>query len=81
MDSMDWFDPSADAAAVQIKALNLALKIGGRVLLRTAALTPWYINVFQQWGFSTKRVGARTPGTCIDRSVLCDLICGAGPCD
>ncbi|QSZ29575.1 hypothetical protein DSL72_004091 [Monilinia vaccinii-corymbosi] len=67
MDSMDWFDPGAEAAELQIRKLNQALKIGGRVLLRSAALTPWYIATFENLGFSAKRVGARIGGACIDR--------------
>lgn len=67
MDSMDWFDPSTNAAAVQIRAVNSALKIGGRVLIRSAGLKPWYIPVFESLGFSARRVGARLPGACIDR--------------
>lgn len=67
MDSMDWFDPNSDAAASQVEALNRALKLGGRVLLRSAGLKPWYVSVFEKLGFSTHRVAARLPGTCIDR--------------
>ncbi|KAK1731843.1 hypothetical protein CaCOL14_009026 [Colletotrichum acutatum] len=67
MDSMDWFDPGAPAAAAQITKLNRALKMGGRVLLRSSALSPWYVKVFEAHGFSPKRVGARTDGACIDR--------------
>ncbi|OCK83343.1 S-adenosyl-L-methionine-dependent methyltransferase [Lepidopterella palustris CBS 459.81] len=66
MDSMDWFPPTGPHALRQIKALNKALKLKGRVLLRSAGLTPWYIKKFEESGFSTKRVGARMPGTCID---------------
>ena len=69
MDSMDWFDPGAEAAGVQIEKLNRALKLGGRVLLRSAALTPWYISTFESLGFQSKRVGARIAGACIDRFV------------
>lgn len=69
MDSMDWFDSSSDEAAIQIQALNHALKLGGRVMLRSAGLRPWYVAVFERLGFSTKRVAARLPGTCIDRLV------------
>ena len=69
MDSMDWFDSGNDAAAIQIQALNHALKLGGRVMLRSAGLRPWYVAVFDRLGFSTQRVAARLPGTCIDRSV------------
>ncbi|KAK1970587.1 hypothetical protein LY78DRAFT_221407 [Colletotrichum sublineola] len=67
MDSMDWFDPGAPAAAAQITKLNRALKKGGRVLLRSSVLNPWYIKVFEAHGFSPKRVGARIGGACIDR--------------
>ncbi|WYZ44274.1 hypothetical protein EsH8_VII_000710 [Colletotrichum jinshuiense] len=67
MDSMDWFDPGSPAAAAQITKLNRALKMGGRVLLRSSALSPWYIKVFEAHGFSPKCVGARTNGACIDR--------------
>ena len=67
MDSMDWFDPQSDEALTQIHALNRALKLGGRVMLRSAGLKPWYIPVFESCGFAARRVGARFPGTCIDR--------------
>lgn len=67
MDSMDWFDPSTNAASTQICALNRALKLKGRVLLRSAGLKPWYVAVFEEHGFSTKRVAARLPGMCVDR--------------
>lgn len=67
MDSMDWFEPGAAAAAAQIEKLNRALKLGGRVLLRSAGLTPWYVKEFESLGFQPKRVGARIAGSCIDR--------------
>lgn len=67
MDSMDWFDPGSAEAERQIEKLNRALKMGGRVLLRSAALTPWYISRFEALGFHGKRVGARIAGACIDR--------------
>lgn len=66
---MDWFDSGSDEAAIQIQALNHALKLGGRVMLRSAGLRPWYVTVFERWGFATHRVAARLPGTCIDRWV------------
>ncbi|KAI9870567.1 MAG: hypothetical protein M1830_004092, partial [Pleopsidium flavum] len=40
MDSMDWFSPNTPNTEVQVKALNVALKLGGRVLLRSAGLKP-----------------------------------------
>lgn len=66
---MDWFNPDEDAAAKQAQALNCALKMGGRVLLRSASIDPWYIKDFEANGFTPRRVGARFPGTCIDRLV------------
>ncbi|KAI1177325.1 hypothetical protein F4777DRAFT_596729 [Nemania sp. FL0916] len=67
MDSMDWFDPGSNAAASQITKLNRALKMGGRVMLRSAGLQPWYLKEFSKLGFATKCMGSREPGTCIDR--------------
>ncbi|KFZ01523.1 hypothetical protein V501_09961 [Pseudogymnoascus sp. VKM F-4519 (FW-2642)] len=67
MDSMDWFDPGSQAAATQIAKLNNALKLGGRVMLRSAGKKPWYIDEFEKWGFVAKREGVRENGGCIDR--------------
>ena len=68
MDSMDWFDPVDTEADNQARTLNQALKMGGRILLRSASIEPWYIKHFEQNGFKGRRVGARFPGgTCIDR--------------
>ncbi|KAJ9194895.1 hypothetical protein DTO164E3_7099 [Paecilomyces variotii] len=67
MDSMDWFDPKGDAATSQARTFNRALKMGGRILLRSASIEPWYIENFEKSGFSPRRVGARFPGSCIDR--------------
>jgi betaine lipid synthase len=44
------------------------MKIGGRVLIRSSGLNPWYMKTFEELGFSPKRVAARIPaGTCTDR--------------
>ena len=67
MDSMDWFPPAGTQALKQIRALNRALKLKGRVMLRSAGLEPWYLKVFGECGFSCKRVAVRVPGSCIDR--------------
>ncbi|KAF2084993.1 hypothetical protein K490DRAFT_68195 [Saccharata proteae CBS 121410] len=67
MDSMDWFEPGGAEAETQIRALNRALRMRGRVLLRSSGLSPWYMALFEANGFVAKRVGARLPGTCIDR--------------
>lgn len=61
MDSMDWFDPQSYEAATQITTLNRALKLGGRVLIHSAGLKPWYIPVFERLGFSAWRVSVRLP--------------------
>ncbi len=67
MDSMDWFDPAGHEADKQILQINRAMKLGGRVLLRSAGLEPWYVSRFEGLGFAAKRVAKRTPGSCIDR--------------
>ena len=70
MDHMDWFEPEGPQATAEIRAVNRAMKLGGRVLLRSAGLRPWYIANFSAQGFACERVAARTSGTCIDRCVL-----------
>ena len=67
MDSMDWFDPWSKAATKQILNLNRALKIDGRVLLRSAGKKPWYIDEFIKLGFVARRDGVRENNGCIDR--------------
>ena len=70
MDSMDWFCPDTFDARVQVKALNMALKIGGRVLLRSAGVKPWYVEAFEEQGFAARRANVRVPGSCVDRYEL-----------
>ncbi|KAF1812739.1 hypothetical protein P152DRAFT_324651 [Eremomyces bilateralis CBS 781.70] len=67
MDSMDWFDTDGREATTQIERLNRALKMGGRVFLRSAGCNPWYIQRFEENGFAPKRVAVRVPGSCMDR--------------
>ncbi|KAL2827669.1 hypothetical protein BJY01DRAFT_261861 [Aspergillus pseudoustus] len=67
MDSMDWFDPEGTDATAQARKFNHALKMDGRILLRSASIEPWYIKNFEENGFTARRVGARFPGSCIDR--------------
>ena len=67
MDHMDWFDPQGTDVDEEIQALWLALNSRGRVLLRSASKSPWYIKNFEKFGFSCKAVSARYPGKCIDR--------------
>jgi betaine lipid synthase len=66
MDSMDWFDTDGVEAGAQIESLNRAMKMGGRVLLRSAGETPWYVGIFKEKGFRPKRDAVRKGG-CIDR--------------
>ena len=56
-------------AREQVRRLNRALKVGGKVLLRSAGLEPWYVSVFVEEGFEARRVGCRgSKGEeCIDR--------------
>ncbi|CAL3973633.1 unnamed protein product [Diplocarpon coronariae] len=69
MDRMDWVDPAAGEAVRQTEKLHRARKLGGRVLLRSVALAPWYISRSEDRGFQAHRVGARIGGACIDRFV------------
>lgn len=63
------------AAASQIEAVHRVLKVGGRVLLRSAALRPWYIDLFARLEdestgaklWQIKCMGRREGGKCIDR--------------
>ncbi|KAL2147177.1 hypothetical protein VTI28DRAFT_132 [Corynascus sepedonium] len=90
MDSMDWFPPTTptttgkntknnsnpNPATAQVRKLNRALRMGGRVLLRSAARKPWYLREFEAHGFATRCAGDRGSwqagnggdgGKCIDR--------------
>lgn len=67
MDSMDWFSPADQpTASTQIRAMNRALVPGGRVLLRSSALKPWYLKLFEELGFKTSIATQRLPGTYTD---------------
>ncbi|KAJ1643838.1 hypothetical protein LPJ64_004429 [Coemansia asiatica] len=61
MDHMDWF--SENEAAVEIKELARAIKIGGFVIWRSAARIPWYISLFEAHGFSVEALSVRQPNT------------------
>jgi betaine lipid synthase len=67
LDAMDGLDPENNEADTQIRALSKALAIGGRVLLKSVGLHPWYIHKFELLGFQSQCHGSREPGTCIDR--------------
>lgn len=81
MDSLDWFDAPSNSAINgkegnaggsvalrrQIQLLRKAMKVGGRVLLRSAGQFPWYMQLFEEQGFRIKQVSVRTRGACIDR--------------
>lgn len=67
MDHMDWFSKDGVDADAEISALYQALAYGGRVMLRSAASKPWYIENFEKIGFTCKTAGVRTPTVAIDR--------------
>jgi betaine lipid synthase len=76
MDSMDWFFPPSSSSTTtptespahsQIRSLNCALVPGGRVLLRSAALRPWYLKLFEETGFRAQMVAERRKGGYVDR--------------
>lgn len=61
-------EKGGNKAREQVRRLNRALKVGGKVLLRSAGLEPWYVSVFVEEGFEARRVGCRSAETgCIDR--------------
>ncbi|KAF3941846.1 hypothetical protein ABW19_dt0203499 [Dactylella cylindrospora] len=67
MDSMDWFDPHGSDAREQIRKFYRVLKVGGRVMIRSAGVEPWYARIFENEGFEAMRVGSRSENPCIDR--------------
>jgi betaine lipid synthase len=73
MDSLDWFEhgrrAGREGAASQIRLLHQALVEGGRVLVRSAGVWPWYIATFEVNGFAARRVAVRREGSCLDRCV------------
>lgn len=66
MDHMDWFDPEGKDAHKEISQLNKALAPGGRVLLRSSSKEPWYLRVFEEYGFKTHAAAVRESGAAID---------------
>lgn len=67
MDHMDWFDKNGVDADAEISALYKALAPGGRVMLRSAAEKPWYIENFEKMGFTCEAAAVRTENHAIDR--------------
>ncbi|KAK5082390.1 hypothetical protein LTR05_007537 [Lithohypha guttulata] len=78
-----------EAAQTQIEAIHRVLRVGGRVLLRSAALRPWYIELFERMEdddtgeklWKVKCMGRRDSGKCIDRVNMyasCWIIVKAG---
>lgn len=67
MDHMDWFSESGEDARLEIRALNKALALGGKVLLRTSSTEPWYLKVYEEEGFKCSAAAVRRPGQSIDR--------------
>lgn len=67
MDHMDWFSKEGSEANEEIEALDGALAPGGRVMLRSASKSPWYIKNFEEFGFKCTPAAVREDGTAIDR--------------
>lgn len=77
MDSLDWFNPHDDTPGAmgraeltqQVVLVSRAMKMGGRVMIRSAGTKPWYVEVFEDKGFKARRVGSREMGkeVCVDR--------------
>lgn len=44
MDHLDWFSEGSSDVIDEVGLLFKILKVGGFVLLRSAARTPWYIE-------------------------------------
>jgi betaine lipid synthase len=46
-----------------VRAVHRTLKKGGRAFWRSAAMDPWYAELFRQEGFAVERLGLRVPGS------------------
>jgi len=66
MDHMDWMDLDGVEARKEIVALRKAMKLGGEVMFRSAAKTPWYVRLYEEEGFKCHPVAIRE-GNSIDR--------------
>ncbi|KAI5479438.1 betaine lipid synthase [Pseudohyphozyma bogoriensis] len=73
MDLQDWFNNSLEYSedklakspcelTVLIKTLHKALKPGGRVFWRSAAIKPWYAELYRREGFKVECIHARPIG-------------------
>ncbi|PAV19458.1 S-adenosyl-L-methionine-dependent methyltransferase [Pyrrhoderma noxium] len=62
MDHLDWFAEGSQDVTDEVELLFKALKLGGFVLLRSAARNPWYMKTFSSTGFRITCLSSRTPG-------------------
>ncbi|KAF3903744.1 hypothetical protein ABW21_db0203750 [Orbilia brochopaga] len=67
MDSMDWFDPHSNEAREQVRAFWRVLKVGGRIMIRSASTEPWYTRLFESERFKATRIASRSEVACTDR--------------
>ena len=75
MDSLDWIandEAGQKWMAGFVKILGRSLRPGGRGLLRSAGLRPWYVDIMERCGLTMKCVGSRerssaAEGICVDR--------------
>lgn len=65
MDHQDWFSPTTDVDALKssIRAIRKAMPVGGRAFWRSAAMKPWYAEIWATEGFRVERLSNRTIGT------------------
>jgi betaine lipid synthase len=67
MDHMDWMDLDGVEVRKELVALRDAMKPGGKVLFRSAAMKPWYVKVYEEEGFTCRPVAIRENKNSIDR--------------
>ncbi|BFZ60065.1 hypothetical protein YB2330_001087 [Saitoella coloradoensis] len=70
MDHADWFEERGDRSEIrgELSVLRRAMKVGGEVLFRSAAMQPWYVEEYERAGFRCRPVEVRSKGRCIDRT-------------
>lgn len=69
MDHLDWFgrEDGYEDVEAEVKMLTKALAPGGRVMLRSSAKRPWYIDIFEAHDYHCHAAAVRESGTFIDR--------------
>lgn len=67
MDHMDWYSPSKKENIEDLKnfirTVRRCMPVGGRVFWRSAAIKPWYAEIWATEGFRTERLSTRSIGS------------------